>query len=286
MAPDPPRIEAHEKLPIEQRECFSLLLELALAFGGRAERVCLIGGWAIYVLTEAFMDQRGSRPFRHRGSLDIDLAVGSASITAGEAADMAETLRALGYRGPESFRWHRQLTASLPYYLDLMVVPPPDHAGGPVRIGAHEFAPFWSGDAAFADQRRIEVVGSLPDGTSARATLDVASPAGLLIAKARAVVGLARDQQAKHLYDVFALLRACPDRPEDFAREFGPLASTEDAQIALDVLQVMFVEDGEGARLVAEMRASEGRSEDALATEVQVTVQRFLRVAREGGVSQ
>ncbi len=282
MAPDPPRIEAHDGLPLEQRECFSLLLELGLAFEGRAERVCLIGGWAIYALTEAFMDRRGSRPFRHRGSLDIDLAVGSASVTPEEAEDMAGTLRTLGYQGPESFRWHRQLTAPLPYYLDLMVVPSAGHAGGPVRIGAYEFAPFWSGEAAFADQRRIEVAGRLPDGTPARTVLSVAGPAGLFVAKARAVVGLGRDQQAKHLYDVFALLRAYSDRPEDFVRELEPLAASEDVEIALDVLQVMFVEDDLGARLVAAMRVPEGGSEDVLTTEAQVTVRRFLRAAREG----
>ena len=281
MTPDPPRIEPHEGLPLEQRECFSLLLELGAAFEGRAERVCLIGGWAVYALTEAFMEQRGERPFRHRGSLDIDLAFGSRSATLEEATATADTLRALGYEGPESFRWHRQLTAPLPYYLDLMVLPPADHPGGPVAIGAYEFAPFWNGEAAFADQRRIEVAGPLPNGTPARATLNVAGPAGLLVAKARAVIGLAHDQQAKHLYDVFALLRAYSDRPEDFAHELEPLGLSEDLEIALDVLQVMFVEDDHGARLVAAMRATEGRPEDVMATEAEVTVRRFLRAARE-----
>jgi hypothetical protein len=284
MAPDCPRIEVHDGLPLEQRECFSLLLELTLAFDERAQPVCLIGGWAVYALTEVFMAQRGSWPLRHRGSLDIDLAIGSASVTADEAEAMAATLRGLGYEGPESFRWHRQLSAPLPYYLDLMVLPPPDHPRGPVTVGLYEFAPFWNGEAAFADQRRIEVAGQLPNGTPARATLNIAGPAGLLVAKARAVVGLGRDQQAKHLYDVFALLRAYSDRPEDFARELGPLRGSEGLEIALDVLQVMFAEDDGGARLVAAMRAPEGSGDDVLATEAQLTVRRFLRAARERGV--
>ena len=283
MTPDPPRIEPHEGLPLEQRECFSLLLELGVAFKGRAERVCLMGGWAVYALTEAFMEQRGGRPFRHRGSLDIDLAIGSPTATAEEAAATAEALRALGYEGPESFRWHRQLTAPLPYHLDLMVLPPTGHPGGPVAIGAYEFACFWNGAIAFADQRRIEIAGLLPDGTPARAALSIVGPVGLLVAKACAAFGLSHDLRAKHLYDVFALLRAYSDRPEDFVRELQSLGPNDDVDNALDMLQVMFVEDDEGARLVAAMRATEGRPEVVLATEAQVTVRRFLRAAREAG---
>ena len=108
MTPDRSRIGPREGMSFEQRECFSLLLELSVAFEGRAERVYLVGGWAVYVLTEVFMEQRGGRPFRHRESLDIDLAVGSPSITAEEAAATTDTLRALGYEGSESLRWHRQ----------------------------------------------------------------------------------------------------------------------------------------------------------------------------------
>jgi len=40
-----------------------------------------IGGWAVYALTEVFTRDAKGVPFRHRGSLDVDIALDLQSLT-------------------------------------------------------------------------------------------------------------------------------------------------------------------------------------------------------------
>lgn len=114
----------------------------------------------------------------------------------------------------------------------------------------------------------------------------VANPGGLLVVKAWTMSQLGRAPQAKHLYDIFALLRTYPGGPAGFWRELEPLRGTDDLQVALDLLGVMFVDCDDGPRLVAEERAAQqlvaepggpGPSDRELQmTEARTTVERFL----------
>lgn len=275
-------IVAHEGLGPEQRECFSVVLELALALLDWRDRVCLVGGWAIYALTELFLAGGDPAPMRHRGSLDVDIAVGVPGAAEPEAEALASQLAAAGYEGPEGFHWLRRVPSGRTYRLDMMALPPPEHSGGVVRMGAHEFAPFWHGEAAFVSPMDVKLRGALPDGTPREALLRVASPGGMLVVKAWTLATPGRPPQAKHLYDIFALLRTYPGGPEEFAVELRDMRGTEDLQVTLDLLQIMFVDSDDGPRLVAEQRMGPPADWDLHVAEARLTVERFLRAMGRG----
>jgi len=275
-------VEPHDGLPREQRECFGVVLDLACALEHWRERLCLIGGWATYALTEVFFAGTTGGPLRHRGSTDVDLAVGLLRIDADEAEALGSRLREAGYRGPESFHWRRVADSGSTYRVDMMTLPPPRHEGGVVRIGAYEFAPFWHGEAVFVSPRDVKLRGALPDGTPREALLRVASPGGMLVVKAWTLATPGRPPQAKHLYDIFALLRTYPGGPEEFAVELRDMRGTEDLQVTLDLLQIMFVDSDDGPRLVAEQRMGPPADWDLHVAEARLTVERFLRAMGRG----
>jgi len=244
--------------------------------------VCLIGGWATYALTEVFLAGARKPLLRHRGSLDVDLAVGLLRISAEEAEALARTLRGAGYHGPESFHWRRDLPSGSTYRLDMMTLPPVGQEDGAVRIGAYDFAPLWHGEAAFVSPREVKLRGTLPTGEAAEARVRVASPGGMLVVKAWTLATLGKPPQAKHLYDIFALLRTYPGGPEEFAAEFSDMRGTEDLRVTLDLLQIMFVDTDDGPRLVAEQRMGPPANWDIHLAEARLTVRRFLRAMGRG----
>jgi len=214
--------------------------------------------------------------------VDVDLAVGLLGIAPEEAEALARTLREAGYRGPESFHWRRVADSGSTYRVDMMTLPPPRHEDGVVRIGAYEFAPFWHGEAAFVSPRDVKLRGALPDGTPREALLRVASPGGMLVVKAWTLATLRKPPQSKHLYDIFALLRTYPGGPEEFAAELRDMRGTEDLQVTLDLLQIMFVDSDDGPRLVAEQRMGPPADWDLHVAEARLTVERFLRAMGRG----
>ena len=218
-----------------------------------------------------------TRPFYHRGSLDVDLALAATAIDPRQADQLVRTLRAARYHPSRGFQWLRQLLSGRTYRLDMMAVPPPGHQAGLIEIGGHGFAPLWHGEVALESPHRIRLRGALPNGESAEVELRVANPGGLLVVKARATTVHGQAPTAKHYYDIFALLRAYSDRPEDFVRELKPLRGTDDLEMALDWLWVTFENSDEGARLVAEARAAEPGDWEQHIAEARTTVRRFLR---------
>ena len=252
-----------------------MLVELAQVLEGSWENLCVVGGWAVYMLTEMFLGQRGDVPLRHRGSMDVDIGLGSHQVSAEQAEALASALAAAGYLGPQSFHWLRQV-GQRTYRLDMMALPPPGHEEGPVMVGPYEFAPLWYGDALFESPVELLLEGETPAGEMGRARVRVASPGGLLVVKAWTAAMLGRGPEGKHLYDVFVLLRTYPGGPAAFVREVEALRGTEVFEGALDVLRAVFVAGDEGIEAVATERANEPRDPELLREEARVTVVRFL----------
>jgi hypothetical protein len=151
MAEPYPVIEAHKGLSLEARECLGALVAVAKTLSPWAERVCLVGGWAVYAVTEAFLAGVPDPPLHHRGSLDVDLALGWPELTAADAETITRTLTSAGCRAKEAFRWAKTVAQGREYDVDLMVVPPSEHSLDVVQIGGHAFGPLWNGGVLLRD---------------------------------------------------------------------------------------------------------------------------------------
>jgi len=72
------------------------LLELWTILGVYREAMLLIGGWAPYFILKRY--QEPDNPFQHVGSIDIDVALNPAAISAREYATIVELITRRGYR--------------------------------------------------------------------------------------------------------------------------------------------------------------------------------------------
>jgi hypothetical protein len=173
-------------------------------------------------------------------------------------------------RGPDG-SLHRSIATWIPWCSALAA-----HPGGPVTIGEKELTPLaWERPCS-----RTRARSRLPADCRTAARI-VPSVPGLLVAKTRAGVGSAPQQQLKHRSGVFAVLRAYSDRPGDSVREVGPIALQNSPVIVVGVLHAALGERDESACLVAGMRTSHDKSEGLLMAEARVTVRRSLRTAHE-----
>lgn len=270
-----PVIEAHHALSKATRTCKGVVAEVAKILKPWHDEYCLIGGWAVYALTEIWAVEL-EPPLRHRGSLDVDIAIGWPEIDENGADAVVSALLEAGYLDTESFRLKRTVDDK-EYAVDLMAVPPEGHEAGPVIIGNREFGPFWNGAFAFEHVQDAAIQAKLPEGSEERIPVRIAAPAGLLVIKLHASFVPGQDPQPKHLYDVFALIRTYPGGPVAFVRHCQGELTTDTIETAANMLEAAFGERSFGPRLVAEQRATqEGGDMDVYMTEAEVTVRRFL----------
>ena len=247
-----------------------------------ADELCLIGGWAVYALTETFLREARNAPFRHRGSLDVDIALGSPALTPSKARDVAERLLGAGYvppgEGQPPFRWYRSFGDDDSYPVDLMTSDPPGHDQGPVPVGQYQWGPFWNGEPALRSATPVLVRAVLPTGDSGEAVVRIASPSGLLFAKAQIPFAKTSEPNSKHLYDVYCLIRAYPGGPEALAERLRDDLAPEQLQDLVTSLLVSFESrNGMGPIAVADEFLEQGDVRERRLTDAQVTVSRLLR---------
>ncbi|HCU34376.1 MAG TPA: hypothetical protein DGT21_02705 [Armatimonadetes bacterium] len=283
-----PVISAHANLDDRTRRCLGVVAEVWQTLHAHLDALCLIGGWAVYALSEA-SGLTGTRTLpRHRGSLDVDIALAWSELSAATAALVAEKLKAAQYIEPPegSFRWSRQHPEDPePFEIDLMATHPPDHEAGPLLVGGYVLAPFWNGETALAAPEQFILHAVLPSGQMAEQTVTVAGRAGLLYAKAqipfaRGVSPAARD---KHLEDVYYLLRTWPGGPKVAAAEIA-LQLGDEAQMTLaDALDAAFeARTGIGPRAVMSAIGASPDVEDRILAEAQAGVQGVVSELRRG----
>ncbi len=120
---------------------------------------------------------------------------------------------------------------------------------------------------------------TLPDGRLGEAHVRVPSPAAMVAAKASSMIQPSRREPERDAYDIFLLLRTYSGGPEAFAGEFAQLP-TDVAKDAIGVVEALFVESDEGARMAARVCAQMGGTEERYIAEAQVTARRFVRAWR------
>lgn len=280
-------ISGHERLPLRARHCLGVLVEVCRVIEPWQDEFYLIGGWAVYALTEVFLQGQARPPLRHRGSMDVDISFAWPTLTAGKAQAVAAGLRAGGYEGPNRFRWRRpHPQEKSPFDLDLMIPDPPGHEDEPLEVGGQELGPFWNGAVALRRPVPVLFQAVLPDGRPAEVVVRVASPTGLLFAKAQIpfvrhanvdLVGSAEQNNRKHLYDVFAIARTFPGGQKALAGELARDLDLEQLQHLADVLSISFGErGGMGPSAVVQEMGLSGEAAERQATEVQRTLARLL----------
>lgn len=271
----------------ERRECFGVVVEVARILAGVNSQVCLVGGWAVYILTELF--GRGQfLPYhlRHRGSMDVDIAVGWPEMGEEIAEAIAEGLRRAGYEGPKGFQWLREVRPGVSYRLDMMVVPPAGHDEGTVVVGEYHFAPLWDGDVLWQRRRKVVLKGTEPSGKVGKAEIAVPSAGAMVVAKSGSLSTSSRREPERDAYDIFLLLRTYPGGPEEFVRELAGLPA-DGVKHAIDVIKELFADSDEGAQMAARVCAQLGGPEERYLAEIQVTARRFMRAwERLGGQSR
>ena len=132
----------------------------------------------------------------------------------------------------------------------------------------------------------IVMCASTPAGEDAEVLVHVASPAGLIYAKAQIPFakhptpgpgGAVDDNGQKHLYDVFALARTFPGGAPALAAECTHVLNAEQLQHLVDTLAISFGErtDMGPVAVVAQM-GLQGEAAERQLTEVHVTIGRLL----------
>lgn len=256
-----------------------MFLELAEVLGYWRERVCVVGGWAVYLLVEAMALGEAEPPLRHRGSLDVDIALAWPATVEGEVRAVGDALTRAGYQRGRGFQWVRRLPEGASYRIDMMAVPPEGHPGGPIAIRGHEFAPLWHGQVALVRPWEIRVRGTTPAGRLVATSVRVPSPAALLVVKARSLGQPGRVQPERDAYDVYALVASYPGGAEALAAALAELGHGTDVGVALEILSALFVDSYEGPAMVAAMARQWGGDPRHLASQVQAAVRSLLRAA-------
>lgn len=278
---EPSVLEAHEGLGKRERECFGVVVELAEVLQPWTEWV-VVGGWAVYLLSEMFAQHTGDVALGHCGSIDVDIAVGWPGITEDVAEEMANALRAAGYVGPDGFHWYRPSAEGEQYTIDMMALPPEGHEGGPVRAGEYEFAPFWHGALAFISRRTAVVRGATPVGDTREAKVALPSPGGLLVIKAHSMIQPGRSTPARDAYDIYFLLASYPDGPQGFVeKELRVLGGSQELTDAVTFIQALFVESDEGTQMVLDVFRERGQSPAQIAAAVRTVMRSFVVCAKD-----
>lgn len=278
-----PVIEAHDGLTDRAKRCIGIVAEVWQTLNEHVDGLCLIGGWAVYALSEASGVTGTSTLPHHRGSVDVDIALAWSELSEITAGVVAERLRNSGYVEPTapSFRWLRQHPEDTdPFEIDLMATHPPDHEGGALVVGGYAWAPFWNGEAAIGTARQFILRAAIPSGEMVEQTVRVAGRAGLLFAKSQ--IPFAHDiepaAREKHLQDVYYLVRTWPGGPEAAAVEIDRDLDAEARETLVDALDIAFEQrTSMGPLAVASGIGAVGDVEDQVLAESRLTIQRVVR---------
>ena len=162
----------------------------------------------------------------------------------------------------------------------MMTVPPEGHEGGTVVVGEYEFAPFWSGETAFLNRRRVVVRGITPGGEEKEAEVSLPNAGALVVIKAQSMVQPRRSTPARDAYDIYMLLSSYPGGPENFTEELVGLREREELSVAVDILEALFVESREGVLMVVDVFRERGEALPRVAADVRATVRAFVEATK------
>lgn len=197
----------------------SVLVEVMTILGEYRESLVLIGGWATYFLLSqksAEMSTAGfgaqSAPFRHIGSIDVDIAINPERITGYEYKTIVRLLEERGYRPDSEIKYRLNRTISglpAPIGIDFLTTQPTLGKGRsrrhrkvqenlPARATAYL-------EMAFQWNEPMHLESDIPDGGGRNSTtLQLASLPAMVGLKGLA---LGERYKEKDAYDLYALAR-------------------------------------------------------------------------------
>lgn len=231
----------------------SVLLEVMTILGEYREALVLIGGWGPYfLLPEGTTPSAGfgsqGKPFRHIGSIDIDLAVDPERITGEEYKTIVRLLEERGYKpDPEiKYRLNRSVpNLPSPIGIDFLTTQPPLGEGKghrhrkvqdglPARATSHlEMALHWN--------QPLHLDGELPEnGGRASTTLRLASIPAMFGLKGLA---LGERYKEKDAYDIYAMARYFGGGIDDVISQLKPKLADAGLKKGMDNVREKFKSD-------------------------------------------
>lgn len=253
------------------------LLFIASKLGDLMEDIVVVGGLVPYLLVE---QEELPAARRHVGTLDLDLGLSLAILDDERYREVADRLRAEGFNAVEKTegRIRRQTWAFVSgaeeVTVDFLIQPNTQQPeSGKMTNIEHDFAAVTVEglDLAFMAHRRVQLSGTLPNGSTLTREVKVAGPGAFIVLKA---IAFHLRGENKDAYDLFYILREIP-RGEAKA-DFEQLPSNHPAvKQALQYLQQDFIEDNAGQAQAAEFIL--GRRDQVVEADVAAAVRAFLR---------
>lgn len=264
-------------------EAKRMCLYVATILGDLLDDVVVVGGLVPYLLVD---QERMPPEQRHVGTRDLDLGLSLAVIDERRYHEIAERLRARGFRQGENHRGNpTRQTWRLPDELITLdfLIPPTSETQRPGTLQALErdFAAIVTPAVrlAFLDQVTVTLDDVTPHGERARRDVRVAGPAALVVMKAHA---LRLRGENKDAYDlVYVLLHYGEEPVAEVADRLAALADEPEAAAALVFLDEDFASmDHVGPKRRAEFLGD--RDGDALRADAYGVVRELVERLRRG----
>lgn len=204
----------------------SVFLELMTILGKYRQHLYLVGGWAPYYLLKLF--QPKDDPFRHVGSIDIDLVIDVKNISENQYASIIDLIKERGYSERKSrigtplpFSFEKKING-LTVVVDFLA----GEYGGTSKQHRHQIID----DELLARKARgadllpehhlvFKLEGFLPDGAYQSCDVKMANIVSMLAMKG---ITISERYKEKDAYDIYSLLTHYKDGTISCLKELMP----------------------------------------------------------------
>jgi hypothetical protein len=211
----------------------SALAELITILKSYSDALVLVGGWVPYFLLQKY--QKKDNPFRHVGSIDIDIAVNPKVIDAEKYATIVELINERGYCNkldstgkPLLYRFEKKTPSPVDsneytVIVDFLTSEPEIFSGKKHRhrtVQPDLRARMMRGcSIVFEHYTDFELKGILPKNGETIVNLRMADVAGCLGTKG---IAFGERYREKDAYDIYAVVANYKNGPKDAASEVKP----------------------------------------------------------------
>lgn len=234
----------------------SVLIELMTALVSYREALVLVGGWVPYFLLERY--KKEDNPFRHVGSIDLDIAIDPAIIDSERYATIVEIIDQRGYEPRTDrkgnvidFSFNRILSIDGEEYVisvDFLTAQVKGHRHREVQQDLR--ARTMRGcSLVFKHFFEYELKGKLPEDGEISSKIKIADIVGCIATKG---IALGERYKEKDAYDIYSVIANYKNGPKDVAREIFPFKEDELVREGLKNIETKFDKiTGEGPSWVA-----------------------------------
>jgi hypothetical protein len=203
--------KASEYSPQQIKACHCVMVELVHILGDYIDDMAIVGGWVPTLLIPNAQEE-------HIGSMDVDLALNGAKISADAYASINKILTRHGYRQNEAanaqFKYFKDLTIGGQGYIVEVDLLTGEYGGETGKNRRHEpiqdakALKARGADLVFERTETIEVSGDLPDNAGKDTVkCKIAGVVPFIVMKG---IVLARRKKEKDAYDLDFVLRNYP----------------------------------------------------------------------------